>query len=182
MTQDNGYKGNEKISLSVSVNELEKFCSKLIKRSRDITKTHDSLSTLEAFLTVFGKSEHGSNEYRVVEEVLKSFSEKTRQQLLDEKNKLLLNGLKKCSVGLITDVHVPLSRSGFHQVLEIAVSRLTQQELTKLVSWTNDWVNEARKRAEQASDYPDALDFKKADIKLEEYQAMFDMNNFLGTL
>ena len=182
MTEKNSSPDKIKISLSVSRDELEKFCDKLLKRSRDIAKTHDSLSTLEAFFTVFGKAAHGTSEYYAIEDVLNRYSEITRQQLLDERTGQLLESLKKHNIELITGIHVPLSRSGFYQILETAISSLTTGELAGLASWTNQWVTEAKQKAEQASGYPDAMDFKKANINIEQYQAMFDVNHFVTSL
>ena len=44
----------DKINLSVDVKKLDKFCTKLIKRSRD------TLVTLESFIILFGKSAHST--------------------------------------------------------------------------------------------------------------------------
>ena len=170
-----------KISLSVSTDELEKFCNKLIKRSRDISKTHDSLSTIEAFIAVFGKAAHGSNEYYAIEHIIKKASEETRQKLLEEKSIALINALKKQDIVVITKIYTPLSRSGFTQILEIASGQFNQGEIANLQLWSADWVSTMKKKAEQASGYPDALDFKKAGINIEEYHAICDVNNFLNT-
>ena len=179
MTNDSLNQSTQKITLSVSTVELEKFCNKLLKRSRDISKTHEGLSTLEAFFTVFGKAEHGTSEYFAVEGILKSFSEITRQQLLDERTGQLSDALKEQDINKISSIYIPLSRSGFFSILETAVNRMTQEEIMTLTPWVLAWTNDAKRQAEQASGYPDALDFKKAGINIEEYQTMVDINHYL---
>ena len=64
-----------KINLVVDTENLQRFCQKLIKRSRDIAKTHDALVTLESFITLFGKAAQGTKEYQQLELMIQSFTE-----------------------------------------------------------------------------------------------------------
>lgn len=167
------------IVLAVDSDKLDAFCNKLIKRSRNIAKTHDALITLETFITLFGQAAHGTNEYHAIEAVIKSYTEHTRQQLMAQETRKLVSALKHCSPEELANIHTPLSRNGFYEILQVAVTELTTDHISQTRSWASNWVTDARHRAEQASGYPDALDFKSAGISIEEFQAMNDVSHFL---
>ncbi len=170
----------EAINLKVDETELKDFCQKIIKRSRDITKTHDALITLETFIALFGKASHGTNEYYAIEAVIKSFTEQTRQQLLKKNTEALIDALQQCDIRAITSIHTPLSRNGFYLILEQAVSSLTGQDINKITQWAINWVTQSRQAAEQASGYPEAFDFKSAGISIDQYQTMADISHYLN--
>ena len=48
-----------------------------------------------------------------------------------------------------------------------------------IARWASHWSGDARHKAEQASGYPDALDFNTAGIAIEEFQAMLDVSRYL---
>jgi len=177
MKQDNTV--SDKINLSVDTDNLQRFCQKLIKRSRDVAKTHDALVTLESFIILFGKAAHGTKEYQAVEELIKSFSEQTRQLLLRHRTEQLLPVIKNCDVAAVTAIHTPLSRDGFYSILQTVVAQLADAELEAITQWASKWSADAKQKAEQASGFPDAMEFNKAGIRLEEYQAMLDVRRYL---
>ena len=168
------------IKLSISATDLEIFCNKLLKRSRDITKTHDALVTLESFISIFGQASHGTNEYRLIESTLKKITEKSRALLLEKNTQDLIKSLEQCNVISLANIHTPLSRNGFYQILQTAISKLTDDDIRLLMIWSANWVKEARQLAEEASGYPDAMDFKKAGISIEEFHAMSDIDRVLN--
>ncbi|MDH5484421.1 MAG: hypothetical protein OEY43_04215 [Gammaproteobacteria bacterium] len=170
------------IQLHVSTSELDGFCQKLIKRSRDTSKTHESLITLETFIALFSATSKGSDEYYAVESLIKSHTEITRQQLLDEKTIELAHALLHQDINKLTAVHTPLSRNGFHNILSQICQQLTAGEVIQACNWCTDWLTMAKQKAEEASGYPDAMDFKKAGIAFEEYQAMLDTGRVLSAL
>ena len=53
-------------------------------------------------------------------------------------------------------------------------------QIYSIAEWVISWAGEAKQQAEKASGYPDALDFKKADIDIEQYQAMTDIAYFFN--
>lgn len=169
----------DKINLAVDAENLELFCQKLIKRSRDVAKTHDALVTLESFIILFGKAVHGTREYQLIEDLIKSFTEQTRGQLLCLRAEELLVAIKACNVAGITAIHAPLSRDGFYSILQTVVAQLSDRELDVISQWAINWSSDAKQKAEQASGFPDAMDFRKAGICLEEYQAMLDVSRYL---
>ncbi len=167
------------INLTVNSDDLEKFCNKLIKRSRDIAKTHDAMVTLESFISLFAKGAQGTEEYRAIESLINTFTEKTRQKLLQEKAEELLLALRHRDLDAIISIYVPLSRSGFRQIVEMAVSQLTNEEISFVRNWSSEWVRVAKQKAEEASGYPDALDFNKSGVSIEAYQAMTDLGSYI---
>ena len=169
------------IKISISSTDLESFCNKLLKRSRDITKTHDALVTLESFISIFGQASHGTNEYQLIDSTIKKITEKSRNLLLEKNTRDLITSLKQCNVASLTNIHTPLSRNGFYQILQIAISKLTDDDIRLVMIWSENWVKEARQLAEEASGYPDAMDFKKAGISIEEFHAMSDIDRVLNT-
>lgn len=169
----------DKIILSVDTEHLERFCQKIIKRSRDAARTHDALVTLESFIILFGKAAHGTQEYQAVEGLIRSYTEQTRQGLLTVRASQLLPALKNCDVVAVTAVHTPLSRDGFYSILQTVVAQLDEGELEVITHWASSWSAEAKHKAESASGFPDAMDFNKAGICIEEYQAMLDVSRYL---
>lgn len=169
----------DKINLSVDAENLGQFCQKLIKRSRDIAKTHDALVTLESFILLFGKAAHGTREYQVIEDLVKSCSEQTRIQLLSQRADELKTALQQCSVTEVTAIHTPLSRDGFYSILQSVIVEMLNSQLADISHWAINWSAEAKQKAEAASGFPDALDFDKAGIDIEEYHAMLDVSHYL---
>lgn len=168
------------ININISAAELEKFCNKLIKRSRDIAKTHDALITLEAFIALYSEASHSSEEYQQVESAIKSITEISREKLLNKNTDDLVNALKQCNVMSLAAIHTPLSRNGFYQILQVAIARLSDDDIRLIMYWSANWVKEAKSMAEQASGFPDAMDFKEAGISIEEFQAMSDIDRVLN--
>ena len=169
---------NKALNLSISPELLERFCEQLLKRSRSTAKTHDALITLETFIVRFAQAQAGSNEYQVIEDLINSYTEKTRKLLLEEKTIELIAALKVCDSKAIASIHEPLSRNGFYQILQVAVVQLSAEEQLVLTKWAVKWLSDAKSKAEQASGYPDAMDFKKANICIKEYQAMLDVERY----
>ncbi|MCK4711221.1 MAG: hypothetical protein KAU21_21600 [Gammaproteobacteria bacterium] len=168
------------INLTILSSELESFCQKLLSRSRDIAKTHDALITLESFISIFGRPAHGTKEYLIIESTIKAVTESSRQQLLDKSTADLLVALRQCNIVALTAVHTSLSRNGFYQILQNVISDLSDDDIRLLMVWSANWVKEAKQLAEEASGFPDALDFKKADISIEEFHAMNDIDRVLN--
>jgi len=102
--------------------------------------------------------------------------------LLSEKAELLVTALRGLNIDAITAIHLPLSRNGFYEILKAVVDRFSSLELGILTEWSQQWLSYSKQRAEQASDYPDAVDFKKAGINIQQYQAMSDVERLLSSI
>jgi len=168
------------INISIDADDLESFCQALLKRSRDTTKTHDALITLESFISVFARPCHGTKEYQLIEATIKKITEFSRQELLKQNSLDLVEALKLCNAGTIASIHTPLSRNGFYQILQTAIEKLTDDDIRLVMLWSANWIKEATEMAQKASGYPDAMDFKKAEISIEEFQAINDIDRVLN--
>ncbi len=168
------------ITLSITPDELERFCQKLLGRSRDITKTHDALVTLESFIAMFGRDSQGTAARQSIDQSLQKITEQSRQGVLEKSTQELEQAIRHCNVQAVANVHTPLSRNGFYEILKLVIADLCDDEIRLLMVWSGNWVKEARQIAQQASEYPDAPDFKKAGIRLEEFQAMSDIDRVLN--
>jgi hypothetical protein len=170
------------IDLAIDSEALDKFCKQLIKRSRNKEKTLDCLVTLEAFISLFSKNSQGSDEFNGIIATVQQHSDKSRQQLLSEKAALLVDALRALDIEAITDIYLPLSRNGFYEILQTLVSRFSELEISIFAEWAQQWIGYSKQRAAMASDYPDAPDFGKAGISLQQYQAMTDLERFLSSV
>ena len=168
------------LNLSIDPDKLVQLCEKLIKRSRDINKTHDALNTLQAFITTFSNTSNHPAAYQAIEDILQAFSEQTRQTLLNDKTTELVAALKQLHLIELTQLHDQLSRNGFYQILETATARLSPDEIKTATDWCSHWVRDASQKAEQASGFPECYDFKKANIDIKKFQAMKDTNHFFS--
>ncbi len=172
-------KESTSLKLTIDSAGLAVFCDKLIKRSRDIVRTHDALVTLETFIIQFARPMQGTHEYSAIEELIKRYTEQTRSILMEQNTKQLLEALRQQLIPAISQLHTPMSRNGFYLILQAAVAQLAEDRRRQLAQWAVNWVEQARHQAEQASGYPEAYDFTKAGIRIEEFQAMNDVARYL---
>jgi len=170
------------LSIQISPQQLNSFCKKIISRSRNTANVHEALMVLEAFISAFSSDSQGTDIYKNIQATLRSHSEKTRNQLMLEKTQQLKQGLVTQNIVLLTDIFVSLSRNGFYQVLATATQQIDSTQLDFFGRWVISWANEAKQKAELASGYPDALDFKKANIDIEQYQTMTDIAYFFNNI
>ena len=104
------------IDLQINTDRLERFCEKLISKSRSTSRAHDSLVMLEAFITQFTQHSQGSAEFRSVISTLRKHSDNTRKQLLAENAIQLDSSLRNMDIIRITQVHLPLCGQVLHQI------------------------------------------------------------------
>ncbi len=168
------------INITIGSAELKKFCQNFLNRSQDINKAHHTLVALETFISVFGKSAHGTPEYQAIASSIKEMTDQSRHVLLEKNTHDLIKALSQCNVIALSAIHTPLSRNGFYQILQTAIRQLSDDDIRLIMIWSENWVKEAKQRAENASEYPDAPDFLKAGISIEEYQSMIDIDRVLN--
>jgi len=172
---------SKSINIAIDSSELDKFCHKLLDRSHDIAKTHDALVTLETFISLFARPAHGTTEYNEIESVLHVVTDESRKKLLEKNTIELIAGLRQCDVVRIASIHTPLSRNGFYEILKVAIGKLSDDEIRLLMAWTQNWVKEVTSLAQEASGYPDAMDFNKSGLSIEEFQAMSDIDRVINS-
>ncbi len=173
---------NSDLPLSIKINpkQLNSFCKKVISRSRNTANIHEALIVLEAFISAHSKDSHGSDNYKDIQSALKVHSERTRDQLMTEKTKQLEQGLILNNIPILTDIYNSLSRNGFYQILTHATDQINRSEIPAIAEWVIAWADSSKRKAEKASGYPDALDFKKANIDIQYYQTMTDIAYFFN--
>jgi hypothetical protein len=171
-----------RLHLEIDAQQLKTFCNQLLTRSRDVVKTHEALITLETFIKVFGAGQQGSDGYIAIETLIGQFTEQTRQQLLQQKSAELLVAMRSQNVPAVAAIHTPLSRNGFYLILQAVAAGLSPGEIQVLQAWVKNWTEDAKQKADQASQFPDAPDFRAAGIALEEYLAMVDVSRYLTSL
>ncbi|MDQ1363905.1 MAG: hypothetical protein QG652_1767 [Pseudomonadota bacterium] len=168
------------LRLEIEYQQLDRFCNQLLARSRDVVKTHESLITLETFIKVFCAAQQGSEAYKMIEELITRYTEQTRLQLLQQKTRELSQAIKKQDVAAVAAIHTPLSRNGFYLIAQSVVADLSPAEIQVANEWAQAWTAQAKQKADQLSQYPDAPDFRAAGIALEDYLAMADVSRYLA--
>lgn len=169
-----------RIKLSIDVDRLTSFCDKLQTRSRDPARLHDELVTLETFIKHFAMDSDSSEAYRQILAYLEQQTQTSREALLQKNAEDLKLAMQHLDLRGIAAVHTPLSRNGFYTILQQVIEQLTDEELAVLMEWSGNWIRQSRQLAQQASGYPDAMDFMGAGINIEEYHAMNDLNRVLN--
>ncbi len=112
--------------------------------------------------------------HRAVLEAIHGHAEAARSALLEESAASIAIVLRERDRPALARLHRALSRNGFWQAATAAGKRLGTTELAAATGWAEEWLNEAKRRGEAASGYPDALDFAGAGISPEEYAALQD--------
>jgi len=166
------------LSLAIDKDKLDDFCKKIISRSRNTAHVHEALNVLEAFISTFSCDSHATDNYQAIQDCLKYHSAGTRDKLMQEKTHQLQTALELHLIDNLALIYTSLSRNGFYQILTTATDSFETTKVTEIAQWVIQWSEQARKKAEQASGYPDALDFKKANINIEHFQAMTDISYF----
>ncbi|GEM_PF-1310564 len=176
---------NSTLNLQLEPAKLTTFCKKIIARSRNTANIHEALVVLEAFVSNFSSDSQGSVQYRAIQDCLQAFSAQTREQLMKQRCLQLKRGLLEQNIDLLADVYNSLSRNGFYQILASLMEEIDYQhkeDISCFISWVLHWSTTAREKAERASGYPDALDFNKAQIKVDHYQTMSDISYFFKNM
>ena len=64
------------LSIQVSPKQLDSFCKKNISRSRNTANIHEALIVQEAFVSAFSSDSQGGENYKNIQDTLKSHSAK----------------------------------------------------------------------------------------------------------
>ena len=104
------------LALQISAGQLNKFCRKIILRSRNAANTHEALTVMEAFVSSFSSDSHATDDYKNTQEIIKSYSAETREKLMQERSQQLTEGLLAHNCELLAQVYCSLSRNGFSRI------------------------------------------------------------------
>ena len=171
---------SHEIVLSLSVAGTEQYCQDVLRQARNASHALTQLAALQsliAFHTQPGATQ--SPAYREIMALVERHAAEARRRLLEESTAALLPALSRRQLCSVVQVHVSLSRNGFHQAASAAITRLTAADRHAAQSWAALWCADATRRAEAASGYPGALNLEAAGIAAADYAAMRDVSLYL---
>ena len=169
------------ITLQLTTRGVDAYCRELARRSPTLEKRVAALDTLLTFVsTQTDTGEQAKAEFASIRQTLLDHFEQAREALLHERAQRLRQALQAQHLSGITAVYGALSRDAFRTLLLRVEQQLDTAAVAALRSWASAWLNQAKQRAEQASPYPDAIDFNAAGIDVSEYLAMTDLCSSLG--
>ncbi len=169
------------INLKITSIELRKFCQEVAVGSANTNRKHAAFMALEAFISRHAGADAHTEPYRVIQDIVEEFSVTTREQLLVENANALASALNGQNIHSIAKTFSSVSRNGFQQIFTKATAEMTANQLDHIRQWIDEWCRTAKQQAEQASGYPDAMDFRNIDIDLIEYTALSEINTLLIT-
>ncbi|MCP3671291.1 MAG: hypothetical protein GY814_12830 [Gammaproteobacteria bacterium] len=167
------------INLKITSDNLRKFCQEVDVGSANTSRKHAAFMALEAFISRHAGTDAHTKAYCDIQGILEKFSVATRAQLLAENASTLASALNKQEIHLIARTFSSVSRNGFQQILTRAIDEMTGTQQNHIRQWIATWCSTAKQQAEEASGYPDTLDFRNTDIDLIEYTALSEINSLL---
>jgi hypothetical protein len=169
------------ITLQLTAGGVDAYCRDLARRSATLEKRVAALDALITFIsTQTDAGEQAKSEFVSIKQTLLDHFEQAREALLDERAQRLLQALQARHLPTITTLYTSLSRDAFWTLLGRVEAQLDGTSLTALRAWAANWMTQTQQCAQQASPYPDAIDFTSAGIDPSEYLAMTDLCRHLG--
>lgn len=175
-------KSPQSFRLELTPQEVEARCTALWQQFRSPGRV---LSALVSMQSLFALAPAGTREnapYREIQAIVARHAEEARNALIGESGQRLQAALQHRETREITRIHADLSRNGFWQAASAANPGRGGAEAMGNIAWLTQWCQSARDRAEAASGYPDALDFRAAGIDAAEYAAMNELLRCLQSL
>ena len=168
------------IDLNLTPDNVEAQCQEAIKQARNASHALAALITLQTFIAATVQPTHKfTPAYETVKAVVERHAAEIRARILAESADALALAIRQRNCPELARIHASLSRNGFWQMAQQAARQLDSSELLGAATWSRDWCRDAKARAEAASGFPDALDFRKAGIAPAEYAAMTEINRYL---
>ncbi len=172
---------HNEISLVLTPDMVETQCLEAIKQSRNTSHALAALITLQSFISATVRpADRHTPAYEASKSTIEKHAIAIREKILAENAKTLAESIMQRNRQEIARIHTALSRNGFWQAAQQAISQLGPDDLAASAAWAKDWCSAARTQAQAASGYPDALDFSKAGIAATEYAAMTEINHYLS--
>lgn len=171
---------SEELNLRITTESMRKFCREIALGSANTNRKHAAFMALEAFISRHAGSAAHTHAHHVIQEIVEEFSVETRTQLLAENASALASALNGQKIDVIATIFSSVSRNGFNQLTIKAIEGMTSAQSDDTRQWVDDWCTSAKEQAEQASGYPDALDFRTIDIDLLEYTALSEIKRVLA--
>jgi len=170
----------EKITLTLTVPEVERFCKEVMQGSANAARKHATLVALEGFVARHAGADSHTPCFNAIQARIRAFAEETRKELLAHSARELAAALERADRHALGRIHSSLSRNGFSQVLNAALEPLDNIQRFKILAWLRAWKAQAETAAREASGYPDAMNFKGAGVDLKEYTAISDIERLMG--
>jgi len=170
---------SDTLLLHFTLEQVEGFCRHLASHAPGSEQHLAALTALQTFIAAGADAgEQARPVYQAVQQALEQQQEQARSTLLLHNVQRLAQALQRRDVSIIASLYRPLSRSGFWDVLTQCAETWDEAALADIAGWARHWVQDAKHRGEQASGFPDAIDFHKAGIDVVEYTAMSDVQRF----
>lgn len=170
----------EKLVLLLSAEQADAHCRTLVMQNRHPGQALAALVALQSFLAAIANPDNKTGDvYQNIKQVLEQHIATARKRVMEDNLARLLGALGEQNLGDIQSVHAALSRNGFHQTALAAIQQLPDAALRSAATWVANWHHDARKRAEAASPYPDALNLSGAGISPAHFAAMSELNTYL---
>lgn len=169
------------ITLQLTARGIDAYCRDLARRTPTLEKRVAALDALTTFIsTQADAGEQAKAEFSAIKQTLLDHFEQAREALLSERAQRLQQALLAHHLPQLATLYTSLSRDAFWTLLGRIEQQLDSVALQSLRSWAREWMSQAKQRAQQASPYPDTIDFSAAGIEPSEYLAMTDLCRYLG--
>lgn len=169
------------LRFSLDTEQAESFCIALWQQSPNPAHILAALTALESFfLATVQTPQRSGMEFTAIVRVLQKHASQAREQLLAAARLELQAAMEARNISGIARLHGSLSRNGFWQAAESAGQNMAAEKARHTADWAALWCRDAKARALAASGYPDALDFKGANVLPADYAAMSDLSACLG--
>lgn len=167
--------------LHISPARLARFCHQLRRRSGDAARALHALSTVQALLghCIDDPTHPG---YAQARRHLDLQLEELRTELIAQHAAQIGLALHAHDTGALLGSFQSLSRSGFAAAVTQAWESLGRPQRADARNWLAGWTQAARQRAQSASRYPDAPDFRAAGIALDDYLVMEELHGIVARL
>lgn len=173
---------DKQMTLQISAQQIDQFCAELCRGSSNTSRKHAALIALEGFIIRHTATDKYTGIFNHIIGIIQEYAEQTRTELLNEYADRVQPALKNRDRTELARIHQSVSRNGFDRLLDQVLAKLAPDLQSALKLWAEDWVADADSKARQASGYPDALNFKAAGIRLDEYRAMTELKRKLTPL
>ena len=171
---------HNEIALLLTPDTVETQCLEAIKQARNTSHALAALIALQSFISATARpADRYTPAYEAVKAAIEKHAIATRAKILAENANSLATAILQRNRPEIARIHAALSRNGFWQAAQQAISQFRPDDLAASATWAKDWCSEAKTQAQAASGYPDALDFSKAGIAATEYAAMTEISHYL---
>ena len=168
------------ITLQLTAHGIDSYCRELARRSPTLEKRVAALDALITFVSSQTEpGEQAKAEFVSIKQTLLDHFGQAQEALLNERAQRLHQALQAQHLPHITNLYASLSRDAFWALLGRVEQQLDAAALDTLRNWASGWMLQAKQRAQQASPYPDAIDFNAAGIDAADYLAMTDVCHYL---